>query len=89
MSICYVRLNVLKIQRKGYAMVQATRKSSGNGMKKIITFKEMSYFSKNEILSPTFDIVPRFVLYINFVVVLTLFMTHFMNYICIKHIRRG
>ena len=46
--------------------------------------------SKNDqILSPTFETVPRFVLYINFVVVLTLLMTHFMKYICIKHISRG
>ena len=46
--------------------------------------------SKNDqILSPTFEIVPIFVLYINFVVVPTLLMTHFMKYICIKHIRRG
>ena len=46
--------------------------------------------SKNDqILSPTFETVPRFVLYINFVVVLTLLMTHFMKYICIKHTRRG
>ena len=109
-------------------MVQATGKSSGHGVKKIMTFnkmlqslKEMSYFSSqtstlilptvlfyfkqlwggmgaqnapkkvkyDQILSPTFEIVPRFVLYINFVVVLTLLMTHFMKYICIKHIRRG
>ena len=40
-------------------------------------------------LSPTYEIVPRFVLYINFAVVRTLLMTHFMKYICIKHIRRG
>ena len=31
----------------------------------------------DQILSLTFELVPRFVLYINFVVVLTLIMTHF------------
>ena len=46
--------------------------------------------SKNDqIWSPTFEIVPIFGLYINFAVVPTLLMTHFMKYICIKHIRRG
>ena len=46
--------------------------------------------SKNyHILSSTFETAPRLVLYINIVVVLTLLMTHFMKYICIKHIRRG
>ena len=98
-----------------YAMVKATGKSSGHGVKKIKAFKEMlrsfkeiSHFSSqtstlilqtilfffkkfwgvleaqnapkksknDQILSPTFEIVPIFVLYINFVVVLTLLMTH-------------
>ena len=103
-------------------MVQATGKSSGHGVNKIITFKKMlrslkellyfssqtstliiptvHYISKSfgrgawgpkmrQILSPTFEIVPRFVPYINYVVLLTLLMTHFMNYVGIKHIRRG
>ena len=43
----------------------------------------------DQVLRSTFETVPRFVLYINFVVVLTLLMTHFIKYICIKHIRRG